>query len=190
MKQGDKTRLRIINTANQLFYEQGYHSTAMSDIVDKTQLSKGNINYHFKNKQGILEAVINSRIHDIIEHLKQWERNTIDPRERLTLFCKMLLNEQDNLMHYGCPMGTLTEEFSKNQPVLYQITLPMFQCYRDWLKQQFMMLDFSARSADEKAMSLLARVQGIAVLTHAFKDKDFLNREILNLIQEINKPGK
>lgn len=181
MKQGESTRLHIINVANELFYQQGYSSTSFSDIVDRTGLSKGNITYHFKNKKTILEAIVNKRIADIYKLLKGWDEESNKPEKRLIRFCEMLINEQDNLKDYGCPMGTLTGEFSKNAPELYEITLPMFQCFRDWLNKQYMLLGYSSIDADEKAMELLSRVQGISVITHVFKDKKFLNREIEKL---------
>lgn len=178
MKQGDKTRLYIINTADDLFYHQGYSNTSFANIVDKTGLSKGNITYHFNSKKNILKAIIEKRTANIEQLLATWDQAHSDPLLRLIYFCDMLVTEQEDLKRYGCPIGTLTSEFSKNEPELYHITLPLFQSFRHWLKQQFLLLNYSAIQADEKGMALLARAQGIAILTHAFKDKDFLTREI------------
>jgi len=181
MKQGDKTRQYIIKVANELFYHKGYNSTSFANIVEKTGLSKGNITYHFKNKQTILEGIVNKRMTDINNLLQKWDEEISDPSKKLMRFCDMLINEQDNLMNYGCPMGTLTGEFSKNEPELYNITLPMFRCFRDWLVQQYLHLNYPFIQADEKAMELLSRVQGISVINHVFKDKECLTREIEKL---------
>ena len=185
MKHGNKTKLRIINEANKLFYQQGYNATSFSNIVDATGLSKGNITYHFKNKQEILNGIVESRLADIDELLLEWSKKVSSPINRLVRFCEMLLDEQDNLEHYGCPMGTLTGEFSKNQPALYQITFPMFKRFQSWLIEQFLLLGFSSEQANENSLELLSRVQGIAVITHVFKDKKFLNKEISKLKDEI-----
>ena len=178
MKQGDNTRQHIIDVANELFYHQGYSNTSFANIVDKTGLSKGNITYHFKNKKTILEEIVNKRLTDIDDLLHEWNEEIGHPVSRLMRFCEMLVSEQDDIKSYGCPMGTLTGEFSKNDPELYSIALPMFQRFRGWLKQQYRLLNCTPKQADEKAFELLSRVQGIAVVTHAFKDKAFLNREI------------
>jgi AcrR family transcriptional regulator len=185
MKHGNKTKLRILNEANKLFYQQGFNATSISNIVDATGLSKGNITYHFKNKQEILNGIVDSRLADIDELLITWNKEFPSPINRLVRFCEMLLDEQDSLEHYGCPMGTLTGEFSKNQPALYQITLPMFKRFQTWLIEQFTLLSFSSKQANENALELLSRVQGIAVITHVFKDKKFLNKEISKLKDEI-----
>ena len=185
MKQGDKTKIIILDTANTLFYQQGFNATSICHIVNETGISKGNITYHFKNKQAILEGIVENRLTGIDKLLTSWSDSTSSPLHRLMLFCDMLLNEQDNLENYGCPMGTLTGELSKNQASLYQITLPMFKRFQTWLFEQFLLLDSSTEQAEEHAMELLSRVQGIAVITHTFKDKDFLGKAIKKLKDEI-----
>ncbi len=187
MKQGNKTKLRILTVANKLFYHKGFNSTSIGDIVKETGLSKGNITYHFKNKQNILEAIVDMRMKSIQKMFNLWNEKTDTPQERLYLFCDMILKEQDNLLAYGCPMGTLTGELSKDQPSLYQIAIPMFQYFRQWLSQQFLLLKVTPAQADQKALSLLSRAQGIAVITHIFKDKDFLTKEVENLKTFIRK---
>lgn len=181
MKQGEKTKNLILDESDKLFYMNGYASTSFSDIVEKTGLSKGNITYHFKNKQIILEGIIAKRMVKIKKSFQVWEEQSSKPKERLLLFCDMIVSQKDNLKAFGCPMGTLTAEFSKNEPELYEITLPMFQLYRRWLKEQFILLGLSQEEADEESISLLSRVQGVAMIVHAFKEQEVLEREILKV---------
>lgn len=187
MRQGDKTKLLILDIANKLFYQQGFNATSIGHIVNATGLSKGNITYHFKNKQTILEGIVEKRLAEIDTLLASWDDSSSSPLHSLMQFCDMLLNEQENLAHYGCPMGTLTGELSKNQPSLYQITFPMFKRFQVWLVKQFILLNCSIEQAHENAMELLSRVQGISVVTHTFKDKEFLDKAIKNLKNEIGK---
>ena len=99
----------------------------------------------------------------------------------------MIMQEQESIKSYGCPMGTLTAEFSKNEPTLYAIVLPLFEHYKKWITKQYLLLNFDEKKSNEKAMSLLAKVQGIAMVTHAFKDKDFLVLEMEKVKQNILK---
>ena len=185
MKQGEKTKNYILDESDKLFYKNGYSSTSFSDIVVATGLSKGNITYHFKNKQLILEAIIDRRLDNIKTQFSNWEKKEKNPKDRLLLFFDMIISENQNIIDYGCPMGTLTAEFSKNEAKLYEITIPMFKQYRNWLKQQFELIGFLSDEADIKAMSLLGQVQGIATVTHAFKDKEFLHIEIKKIKKEL-----
>lgn len=185
MKQGEKTKLYILEESNQLFYMNGYSSTSFSDIVNATGLSKGNITYHFKNKQMILKGIVEKRMEAIEASFKSWETQSEKPQERLAFFCEMIISEQENIQAFGCPMGTLTAEFSKNEPTLYEITLPMFQAYRQWIVEQFLALGLKNQEAEENAMRLLSRVQGVAMVAHAFKDRTFLASEIETIKQDV-----
>ena len=185
MKQGEKTKRHILEQSDRLFYMHGYASTSFNDIMHATGLSKGNITYHFKNKQAILQGIVSKRMKDIEASFVTWEAQSVDTKERLSLFCEMIISEQVNIEAFGCPMGTLTAEFSKNEPTLYAITLPMFQAYRAWLSEQFSALGLEPKVSDEKAMSLLGRVQGIAMVAHSFKDRHFLVSEIGKIKSEL-----
>lgn len=187
MKQGEKTKQHILEQSNVLFYINGYSSTSFTDIMEATGLSKGNITYHFKNKQAILEGIIAQRLREAECFFKIWEEKSQNPKERLAFFCDMILSEQENIEAYGCPMGTLTAEFSKNEPTLYTITLPLFQSYRAWLAKQFSLLGANNADADTQAMSLLGRVQGVAMVAHSFKDRYFLVNEIEKIKEELTK---
>jgi hypothetical protein len=53
----------------------------------------------------------------------------------------------------------------------------LFLLFRSWLREQFNELGFEAE-ADELAMHVLARSQGIASLANAFHDDKFIKREV------------
>lgn len=48
----------IIQTAKKLFNERGYNDISTQNIADAMGISKGNLNYHFKRKEDIIEAVV------------------------------------------------------------------------------------------------------------------------------------
>jgi len=56
------TRERIVDKADQLFYEQGFEHTSFTQIAEALGISRGNFYYHFKTKDEILDAVISHRI--------------------------------------------------------------------------------------------------------------------------------
>lgn len=55
---GEATRQAIINAAVEQFRAVGYGNTALSDIIDRTQLTKGGFYYHFPTKEDLAAAVI------------------------------------------------------------------------------------------------------------------------------------
>lgn len=51
-------KLEIIKVSKELFNARGYNEVSTQDIADAMGISKGNLNYHFKKKENIIEAVV------------------------------------------------------------------------------------------------------------------------------------
>lgn len=51
-------KLEIIQAARKLFNERSYNEVSTQDIANVMGISKGNLNYHFKRKEDIIEAVV------------------------------------------------------------------------------------------------------------------------------------
>ncbi|HBU98755.1 TetR/AcrR family transcriptional regulator, partial [Thalassospira lucentensis] len=67
------TRDRIIETADILFYQQGFEATSFADIALAVGISRGNFYHHFKTKDDILDGVINHRLANTEQMLDRWE---------------------------------------------------------------------------------------------------------------------
>ncbi len=57
MKKGEKRRRQILETAETLFYEQGYETTSLEQLLSRLQLSKGGFYHHFESKEALLLAI-------------------------------------------------------------------------------------------------------------------------------------
>jgi AcrR family transcriptional regulator len=188
MSRGEQTRDKIIESANKLFYEQGFHQTSISDIVGITGLSKGNITYYFRSKDDILKAVIDRRVAGIEATLVGWEKNCSSARARLNCFITNLLEGQVQLTRFGCPYGSLAYELGKTNENTRELSQAVFNLIRDWLTRQFSDLGFSSRQARDRAMELYTRGQGICVLAQVYNDEDLFRHEIKQLKKLIDRP--
>jgi len=171
------TRDQIVEAADQLFYRQGYEHTSFSHIAAAVQISRGNFYYHFKSKDQILDAVINVRLADTRKMLEQWEIEGKQPADRIRSFIHILIANRAEIKRYGCPVGTLSTELAKLNHASQDEANRLFTLYRTWLRRQFTLLGREA-DADELAMHLLARSQGVATLANAFHDEKFLKQEV------------
>jgi TetR/AcrR family transcriptional repressor of nem operon len=171
------TREHIVEAADRLFYRQGYEHTSFSDIADVVQLSRGNFYYHFKTKDEILDAVISVRLADTQEMLTRWETESKDPADRIRSFINILIANRADIKRYGCPVGTLCGELAKLNHAAQAEANALFTLFRTWLRKQFTLLGRKA-DADELAMHLLARSQGVASLANAFHDEKFIRHEV------------
>ena len=174
-------REQIIIASDKLFYQQGYEHTSFSDIAEVVKISRGNFYYHFKTKDEILDAVISHRLSTTEAMLERWEIEGDTPKARIRCFINILLMNSSKIKKYGCPVGTLCGELVKlGHPSLKQAN-EVFTLFRVWLKRQFELLGY-AKEADSLAMHVLARSQGIATLSSAFHDEEFIEREVMDLI--------
>ena len=64
------TRQDILNIAAPLFKEHGYDKTTFKMISDKLGLSHSVITHHFKNKRGIIKAILYEFINSIREYIR------------------------------------------------------------------------------------------------------------------------
>jgi AcrR family transcriptional regulator len=171
------TRERIVAAADDLFYRQGFESTSFSDIAGVVRISRGNFYYHFKTKDEILDAVIDARLAERRAILAKWEVDGETPVERIRRFIDILLINGAKIKRYGCPIGTLSAELAKLNHGAQGEANQLFNLFRVWLRRQFKQMG-RASDADELALHLLARSQGVATLANAFGDDDFIKREV------------
>ena len=176
---GENNRQLIVETADQLFYKRGYHQTSFRDISDATGIPRGNFYYYFKTKDDILNAVIESRVQFYGDILQGCEQKTTDPEQRLLCFSNMMSNFEDDIVLNGCPIGTLCSELAKDENDLREVSRAVFSLMRSWLVEQFTALNCA--DADDKAMDMLARMQGVTVMASAFGDRKFIHRSLVQL---------
>ncbi|MCW9024131.1 MAG: TetR/AcrR family transcriptional regulator [Gammaproteobacteria bacterium] len=174
---GKQNRERIVEAADNLFYHKGFNQTSFSEVADASGIPKGNFYYYFKSKDELLNAVIDSRIELFRNLLSECEANYQQPLERLYRVADILVNEADNVLHHGCPMGTLNAELGKTQEELKAHATQMFDLLVDWCEQQFMALGKGEESRF-LAMHQLAMLQGAAMLSHVYNDRTFLEKEV------------
>lgn len=186
-RKSERTRQRIIQAANRLFYRHGYNRTSFTDIVDAAGVPRGNIYYYFRTKEDILRAALAYRLEIIETMTEEWDRNFPDPGGRLKRFVQVMVNSRDTTAQYGCPMGTLNAELAKDQRDLQAEALVMFRRFADYLAAQFASLEFTPERAQTLAWELLARAQGINMMTHVFAAPDYLLQQQATLNRWIDE---
>jgi TetR/AcrR family transcriptional regulator, transcriptional repressor for nem operon len=171
---------QIVAAADELFYRRGYELTSFADIADAVKISRGNFYYHFKSKDEILDAVIETRLAQTRQMLDRWEIDGAGPEDRIRSFIHILLANRADIQRFGCPVGTLCSELAKMNHASRGEAKKLFTLFRAWLRRQFTLLGRKT-DADELAMHLLARSQGVATLANAFHDEKFIRQEVAEM---------
>lgn len=185
---GSANRQRIVDAADHLFYSRGYNQTSFSDISDETGIPRGNFYYYFKTKEDILAAVVDARLVEFRAMLKSCEEATSDPLQRLHALTRFPLQQEAQVLQYGCPIGSLSSELVKEQDTeISQARLTaVFDLLKSWIEEQLNKLGQSSRGADI-AKDLLAKMQGIILIANVYKDAPFLHRSIDDLQSWLNQ---
>lgn len=186
VSKSERTKQRIIESANRLFYHQGYHQTSFTDVVKAAGVPRGNIYYYFKTKDEILHAAIDYRLERIRLMLEGWSGSYRTPVERLHRFVAILDDSGEALVRYGCPMGSLNTELGKDQVTLQAHAEQLFTLFENWLSDQFAELGYAGR-AKELSLRVMAIGQGISVMTHVHRDATILQREKKRLCDWIDQ---
>ena len=168
VKKPQSVRSVIIKAANELFYHNGYEETSFTQIAEKADISRGNFYHHF---------IVDYRIEDVTNTLKEWTETYKTPKERIKRFIQILRSDGNDAIEYGCPMGTLNTQLGKSHKDLQPYARGIFDLFKNYLTDQFKQLGFTKKKAEQYAMHLIARNQGISVVAHAYHDIQFLKRE-------------
>lgn len=173
-----KTKDKIIQTADTLFYQNGFEKTSFADIAQHVGISRGNFYHHFKTKDDILDAVISYRLQKTTDLIGQWESKGNTPRERLLSYIHIVHTNQEAINKYGCPLGTLSTELAKLNHTLHGATTRLFSLFKEWLKQQFLRADLPEDEANRHALHILSWSQGVATMMATFQDDAFVSYEV------------
>jgi TetR/AcrR family acrAB operon transcriptional repressor len=62
-----ESREILIRAATELFAEKGFRRTTFVDVAERSGISRGSIPWHFSNKDGLLQAVIDQAVGAILD---------------------------------------------------------------------------------------------------------------------------
>jgi len=175
MSRKNDKRSRLVDAADKLIYQQTFNSTTLADIATLADVPLGNVYYYFKTKEDILKAVIQKRTANLEEHFAAWEKLP-STKERLVAFIEQSATDAETTARFGSELGSLCQELSKNSSEISELTTNMMRSVLAWVEKQFKSLGKGERSLT-LAEHLIARLQGVSLLTLTFKDPSFLQQQ-------------
>jgi TetR/AcrR family transcriptional repressor of nem operon len=161
----------LIASAMELIYRQGVEGPTLAQIAEAAGVPPGNVYYYFKTKDELIKAVVESRAAGVGELLASLDRRRT-PAARLKGLIRNWLDYTDEVVAHGCPMGTLSVELNDYGDGFGGQTAKLFSAVLDWAEAQFR--ELGLRDARDHALTLLSTVEGAALLSNAFGDRDVL----------------
>ncbi|GKU30180.1 TetR/AcrR family transcriptional regulator [Clostridium folliculivorans] len=114
----------ILEISRQLFNEQGYNNVSMRTIADALNISVGNLTYHYKKKEDLVEAVI-------LEQNKNFsiQKTPTTLSELNEFFIQGIKHQKDNSYYYRH-----YDQLAKLSPKVYQIQVSNINKRREALQ--------------------------------------------------------
>jgi len=171
-------RERLVAAAAELVHQHGVESPTLAEIAEAADVPPGNVYYYFKTREDLLRALVERRQDEIRALLSDLERRRT-PQARLKGLAESWAASADDVAEHGCPLGCLASELGRTHPDLAGDGAGMIEELIAWSAKQFS--EMGHRDARGLATTLIAGVQGAAVLAHALHDPSLMQREVRRL---------
>ena len=111
------TKQKILDTARELFNERGYNAVSLKDIADALNISKGNLTYHFRKKEELMEALLTE---NQLEELPNSLHTLGDLDEAFRTMEKVVGQHSYYFLNYA-QLSQLSESISEMQKTNYRM---------------------------------------------------------------------
>ena len=175
-----------MEAARELFFQQGYASTGIAQILRQSEANSGSLYHFFPTKEDLLIAVL-EKYKNMLEPavLGPAFQRVSDPIERLFAVLdgyRRLLAATD--FQLGCPIGNLALETSNAYPQVRQLVEQNFEAWRQAIKQ---LIEAAAErlpegsNPQELSHFVLATMEGAVMLSRAYRDFEPFDSTISSL---------
>lgn len=170
-----ETRDKLIDTARDLFWRQGYGQTGVAQILKSAEVNSGSLYHFFPTKEDLLLAVLDWYTENLYPQVIQPVLDRVtDPIERvfgiLDGYRKAIL--ATNFM-FGCPIGNLALELAHTHPIARdKIKLN----FGNWVTAVKRCLDDAAgrlpESVDRQQLALfvLVTMEGAVMMARSYRN--------------------
>jgi len=104
---------RIIDTAFDLFYRQGYFQTGINQIIDEAGVAKATFYNNFKSKEELCTEYLRTRDKIEINLIKNMVRNIKDPYEKYITITSSMIEHMKNSNFRGCAFNNMAIEVTE-----------------------------------------------------------------------------
>lgn len=159
-------------------HRHGVPSTTLAQVADAADVPLGNVYYYFKTKDDLIRGVIEDRNRGVNALLATFDQRR-SPAARLKAMARHWGEMSELIARHGCPIGSLSAELSRRDDGLDHEGAEALRLLRDWAEVQFR--ELGRRDAPELAVTLLAGVQGAALLANTFRDPALMTGQVRGL---------
>jgi TetR/AcrR family transcriptional repressor of lmrAB and yxaGH operons len=171
MAKGIDSKGKTLAAAATLFRQQGYHGTALHDILAAGGSPRGSLYFHFpKGKEEIGEAALTLAG----EAVRKGIAGAAETSESAEVFLiriarGMAADLEKSDFQEGCPIATTALETAAQSEVLGNATRNAFQSWEAEIKRGLERFGLIATDADVIATTVLSQLEGALLLARTYR---------------------
>jgi TetR/AcrR family transcriptional repressor of lmrAB and yxaGH operons len=171
------TKRRMVGAARQLIREHGYHSMALSDVVERSASPRGSVYYHFpQGKVQMAAEAAEAHTREQVDLINQLAGEASSAEDLVRAYVE-LAREGMLASGYGrgCTIAPLVLEVGETSEELGAASRRAFVLMTETLALQLVVLGVEAADARELAHATVAGVEGAMVTSRALHSPEPFN---------------
>ncbi|KAB8126631.1 TetR/AcrR family transcriptional regulator [Gracilibacillus oryzae] len=126
----------IMNAAEKLFNQQGFHAVGVKSILDQAGVAPMTMYYHFKSKEDLIIEILARREENYFQHLEE----SVNKKKNLNTYLKSLVKAHINWLnkesYNGCLFLRAKQEYEGINEEIVELTIQhktklLTQCNQD-----------------------------------------------------------
>jgi TetR/AcrR family transcriptional repressor of nem operon len=189
---GAETRLRMIQTAADLFHKQGVRATSPDEVIEATGTGKGQFYHYFKNKEGLVHEVLQTHLEAIQAGTAPVNYEIRSWQDLEQWFLAHVELQRSFKMTRGCPFGTVGNEVTENDTLIRQDLSIIFEIVKNKLATFFIKEKAKlrlAREVNEEQMAdfCIAVIQGAMLMGKIKRNSQLVETTIREALMHLKR---
>ena len=162
---------RIIESASNLFYNQGYSQTGINQIIAEAEVAKASMYQHFRSKEDIAVAYLKERHIQWVGDLFNFISDKNSNKEKIIACFDYLKDWLNKVEFRGCGFQNIICELPENQDKIKDQVLLHKNELRSWLHESLNEeLQYSEIDTEALGDEILVLMDGAIILSQIQKD--------------------
>ena len=178
MAKASDSKGKTLAAAAKLFRQQGYHGTALHDILAAGGSPRGSLYFHFpKGKEEIGEAALTLAGEAVRQAIAHAAETSANAEIFLTRVARGMASDLEKSGYKeGCPIATTALETAAQSEVLGAATRNAFQKWELEIKRGLERFDMKTDKADLVATLVLSQLEGALLLARTYRSLEPIHR--------------
>ena len=178
MAKASDSKGKTLAAATKLFRQQGYHGTALQDILAAGGSPRGSLYFHFPGgKEEIGEAALTLAGEAVRQAIARAAEASDSTEIFLTRIARgMAADLEKSGFREGCPIATTALETASQSEVLGAATRIAFQKWEGEIKRGLERFGMLPEQADPVATTVLSQLEGALLLARTYHSLEPMHR--------------